>query len=119
MSDTPNETSGTVCPSCGRIDQIDVAATVWVRITDNGTDADASSDGHHEYDGASAASCGAAGGPARCARLNLAADDSTHPQASGFIRAGGGLPKSTVPIRHSSYSNRDYAVLSQRQESLG
>lgn len=58
MSDTPNETSGTVCPSCGRIDQIDVAATVWVRITDNGTDADASSDGHHEYDGASAASCG-------------------------------------------------------------
>ncbi|MFT7021363.1 MAG: hypothetical protein ACJA07_000440 [Rhodococcus sp. (in: high G+C Gram-positive bacteria)] len=58
MSDNLNEASETVCPSCASTDQIDVAATVWVRITDNGTDADASSDGHHEYDGDSAASCG-------------------------------------------------------------
>lgn len=57
-SDNANEMARTVCPSCGKADQIDVAATVWVRITDNGTDADASSDGHQEYDGDSAASCG-------------------------------------------------------------
>ena len=36
------------CPNCGSVDQIDIEAIVWVRLTDDGTDPDAARDGHHE-----------------------------------------------------------------------
>ncbi len=50
---------GNVCPKCGNPDQIDVAATVWVRLTADGSDADASGNADHEYDNTSLAQCGA------------------------------------------------------------
>jgi hypothetical protein len=49
------------CPKCGCDDQIDIAATVWLRVTDDGTDADASADGNHEYTPKSLTACAACG----------------------------------------------------------
>ncbi len=50
-----------VCPKCGDGDQIDVAASVWVRLTESGSDADESQDGDHEYDDLAVAVCRADG----------------------------------------------------------
>jgi hypothetical protein len=49
------------CPKCGGEDRIDIEAKVWVRVTDNGTDADASECGDHNYTPESAALCGVCG----------------------------------------------------------
>lgn len=48
---------GMKCPSCGESERIDIAATVWVRLTDDGTDADASHSGDHEWGDDSPARC--------------------------------------------------------------
>lgn len=45
------------CPKCGAADRLDVQASVWVRLTGDGTDADASQDGNHEWDEKSSCSC--------------------------------------------------------------
>ena len=37
------------CPKCGNEDRIDIHAAVWLRLTADGTDADASNCGDHEY----------------------------------------------------------------------
>jgi hypothetical protein len=49
------------CPRCRDQDHIDILALIWVRLTEDGTDADASDDGDHEWSGQSAAVCGACG----------------------------------------------------------
>ena len=49
------------CPKCGDTDHIDVCANVWVRLTGDGSAADESQDGSHEYDGKSACVCAACG----------------------------------------------------------
>jgi len=49
------------CPKCGGTGQIDVSASVWVRVTRDGTDPDLSKDGTHEwgdYNSARCAECG-------------------------------------------------------------
>lgn len=45
------------CPSCGADHSIDILASVWVRVTERGTDPDGSSDGTHEFTPASRAEC--------------------------------------------------------------
>ena len=37
------------CPKCGNDDRLDIAATVWIRVCEDGTDADAAGDGCQEY----------------------------------------------------------------------
>lgn len=49
------------CPSCGSDDALDVCAKVWVRLCDDGTDADASHDGSHEWDDDSPCMCNECG----------------------------------------------------------
>jgi len=49
------------CPQCGDETKIDIAATVWVRVCRDGTDADASRDGDHTYEPGSPAHCGHCG----------------------------------------------------------
>ena len=49
------------CPKCNEDDEIDVAATVMVRLTSDGTDADESQDGSHEWGDESKASCASCG----------------------------------------------------------
>jgi hypothetical protein len=49
------------CPKCGADDRIDIAATVFVRLTSDGTDADESKIGDHEWDNDSLAVCYACG----------------------------------------------------------
>jgi len=49
------------CPKCRATDQIDIAATVWLRVTEDGTDADQSEDGNHEFGPDSPVTCSACG----------------------------------------------------------
>jgi hypothetical protein len=49
------------CPECGNTDQLDIEATISVRVTENGTDADLSGDGYWTYTPKSWTACGACG----------------------------------------------------------
>lgn len=49
------------CTMCTATDSIDILAAVWVRVTDDGTDADLAHDGSHEYTLESTATCAACG----------------------------------------------------------
>jgi hypothetical protein len=57
----------TICSNCGDADQIDVVATVWLRLTPDGTDADASRDGSHDYTPRTPCICQACGHSGRLA----------------------------------------------------
>jgi hypothetical protein len=52
---------GLRCPKCDDGDRIDILVDLWVRVTDDGTDADASGNGDHDYTPDSTAVCGACG----------------------------------------------------------
>lgn len=52
---------GLRCPGCGDSAEIDIAATVWVRLCPNGTDTALAPYGDHEWADDSAASCNACG----------------------------------------------------------
>lgn len=45
------------CPSCGDDQQIDIQASVWIRVSQDGTDADAANCGDHEFTPESTACC--------------------------------------------------------------
>jgi hypothetical protein len=49
------------CPKCGRDDQIDVAAMVWVRLFPDGTDQDEAQNTDTEFNQQSGAICAACG----------------------------------------------------------
>ena len=49
------------CPSCGKTDCIDIAATVWLRVMPDGTDPGEAENGDHEFTPDSPALCGACG----------------------------------------------------------
>ena len=49
------------CPCCGGDDEIDIAATVWVRLCHNGTDIFEAHNGDHEWSDGSDAQCCACG----------------------------------------------------------
>jgi hypothetical protein len=46
------------CPKCGSEDHVEVVAQIWVRMTQDGSDANHSD---HEYEDESPARCGACG----------------------------------------------------------
>ena len=46
-----------VCPKCGDADHIDVAATIWLRLTEDGTDSEGAENGDHEFTPDSLAVC--------------------------------------------------------------
>lgn len=52
---------GLRCPQCRKGDEIDIAATVWVRICPDGTDVTAAEDENHEWENTSTAKCCACG----------------------------------------------------------
>jgi ribosomal protein S27E len=45
------------CPKCGDEDRIDIRASVWIRVTSEGTDADTSGSGTHDYEPMSVVVC--------------------------------------------------------------
>ena len=49
------------CPQCGDQNNIDIQATVWIRVCQDGTDADASDCGDHEFTPESTACCNGCG----------------------------------------------------------
>ncbi len=53
---------GYECPKCTSMDEIEVAGTIWLRLTADGTDADLADNHHdHEYQSDSQAVCQACG----------------------------------------------------------
>ena len=46
------------CPKCRKTNAVDIAAVVWVRLTADGSDADISENGDHEWNIESDACCG-------------------------------------------------------------
>jgi hypothetical protein len=52
---------GLRCPECGMSDQLDIAATVWVRLCPDGTDVTAAGNGDHEWEDSSPIKCCACG----------------------------------------------------------
>lgn len=59
------------CPKCGDSYRLDVAARVWVRLTANGSDADESNDGNHEWDSTSDIRCNACGNVGKVAEFKM------------------------------------------------
>jgi len=49
------------CPKCGASDRLNIAATVWVRLSLDGTDATEAENGDHEWDKNSAIVCRSCG----------------------------------------------------------
>ena len=49
------------CPKCGRNDELDVQALIWVRITEDGTDADLAEDKDHTWEDDSPIVCNSCG----------------------------------------------------------
>jgi ribosomal protein S27E len=49
------------CPNCGNEDRLDIQASVWIRVCEDGTDADSAGDENREYHPRSPAQCGACG----------------------------------------------------------
>lgn len=52
---------GLYCPGCGQDGEIDIAATVWVRLCPDGTDVTLARNGDHEWDNDAPAACSACG----------------------------------------------------------
>ena len=73
------------CPHCACRDRIDIAANVWVRVTEGGSDADESHDGTHHWTEDSAAYCCACGHAGFVDGFTL--DDET--QAARSARSNG------------------------------
>lgn len=46
-----------ICPECGSAYYLDIQAQVWVRATEDGTDADAAHENNHTWDLDSACCC--------------------------------------------------------------
>lgn len=73
------------CPKCGKDDEIDVLASLYVRLTPDSTDADASHDGEHAWSPASAAKCCA------CGHSGIVREFTTESAAQAAVRVAVGL----------------------------
>ena len=60
------------CPNCRNTGQIDICASIWVRLTRDGTDADASGDGNHTWEADSPAVCRGCGFQGKAAAFDPA-----------------------------------------------
>ena len=60
-SETVRDEWAMACPQCGKDDEIDVLASLYVRLTPDGTDANTSHDGEHAWSPQSATKCCACG----------------------------------------------------------
>lgn len=65
------DTWNMACPACGEDESLDVTVTLHVRLTADGTDADASGDGSHEWDEDSECSCHACGWGGKAWQANI------------------------------------------------
>jgi hypothetical protein len=62
---------GMRCPKCRASDQIDVAATVWIRLCPDGTDVTLAAFGDHEWEHISLAACHSCGHSATVWDFNI------------------------------------------------
>jgi hypothetical protein len=101
------------CPHCRRSDQLDVNAHVWVRLTADGTDADASDNGSHEWDDDDPCLCAACGwsGTVRGAQLDPAPRRIAHYQIWGHDVAWDGASVTCATCVVSEASARAIAFM--------
>ena len=71
------------CPKCGGTGHIDISASIWVRVTHDGTDPDLSKDGTHEWGDDSPACCAA------CGHSGKVADYQQHEYMAHFRTTAG------------------------------
>ena len=64
------------CPACGFDNEIDIGATVYVRLCPDGTDVMVAQNGDHEWDGDSTALCNACGHAGTVNRFTIGARGS-------------------------------------------
>jgi len=62
---------GLRCPECRMSDQLDIAATVWVRLCSDGTDITAAENGDHEWENTDPIKCCACGHSATVAEFEV------------------------------------------------
>ena len=62
------------CPACRADDEIDIAATVWVRLVPDGTDMLAAANGDTEWAGDSPASCRGCGYRGKASAFEIGRD---------------------------------------------
>ena len=60
-SETVRDEWAMACPKCGKDDELDVLASLYVRLTPDGSDANTSHDGEHAWSSLSATKCCACG----------------------------------------------------------
>lgn len=70
MTDIDND-FGMRCPKCGASNQIDIAATVWIRLCSDGTDVMQAANGDHEWETGSLAACHSCGHSATVWDFNI------------------------------------------------
>ena len=70
------------CPECGDENEIDIAATLWVRVCSDGTDADASGDSTHTFEPDSPAHCGHCGFHGTVRAFERPADEGQPPRSA-------------------------------------
>ncbi len=61
MTGKIDNASGMRCPKCRASDEIDIAATVWVRLCPDGTDVTQAENGDHEWTDGNRAACHSCG----------------------------------------------------------
>jgi hypothetical protein len=61
MTGKTDNAFGMRCPKCRTSDQIDIAATVWIRLCRDGTDVTEAANGDHEWEPGSLAACNSCG----------------------------------------------------------
>lgn len=89
---TVREDHGMTCPACGKDDGIDVAATVWTRLVQDGADLTLARDTSQEWTDESAAKCDNCGHVATVAAFKVEApgDLDAATLAAGLAEAMGG-----------------------------
>ena len=61
MTEKLDNDFGMKCPHCDASDEIDIAATIWIRLCPDGTDVTAAENGDHYWNDDSAAVCQSCG----------------------------------------------------------
>ena len=92
---------GMRCPKCGASDEIDIAATIWTRLSHEGTDVTQAANGDHEWEQRSLAACHSCGHAATVWDFNI---ENQPDPAENEARAGraGTACSSTSPPRAKS-----------------
>jgi ribosomal protein L37AE/L43A len=104
------------CPKCSSSDEIEVAATIWLRLTADGTDADLADCHDHEYDTTSPAICQGCGFQGKIGEFDpqQAAPDDLLDALQQALTALNTAPRFAVP----ALSTNSYAIARNCEQAI-